>query len=416
VHRRNYHHSKVLIVLWVFLAVLGLTSCGREAPSFAPGDVTVTSSPAGAGVFIDGTDTGQVTPFSFVGLDANLYNFSVQLPEFISTPTSLQVDLRPLDTINLEFTLSQTGLLITSEPAGATVFLDGTDSGHVTPATIAGLGAGPVEIALTLDTYLVTPASFTATVVADTVIAVPAETFAMRSQRTVILEGFGNINCGPCPQLTANLVAMADKPGFGLDRVIYLEFSVNWPNPADPLYLYNPVENSDRFTEYFVLGAPALYADGSGLPDALDAPAMEARVLAELEIDPGFRIDVTADFTNPSVPVTVTLLPAVGVDLTGSSLYVALYEDTIDFDARGLDPGTNGQTVFHHVFRDRVDTLPALGPLAANTPTSIDVTLARGDWAPENLVVVAIVQRDSDHAIIQAGSTDETAKAKGNPQ
>ena len=105
-HRCNYHHSKLLILPWVLVLGLGLASCGREAPTFGPGDVTVSSSSAGASIFIDGTDTGQITPYSFVGLEANLYNFSAQLPEFISTPTSLPVDLRPLDNISLEFEYS----------------------------------------------------------------------------------------------------------------------------------------------------------------------------------------------------------------------------------------------------------------------------------------------------------------------
>ncbi|MDX2474371.1 MAG: PEGA domain-containing protein [Candidatus Krumholzibacteria bacterium] len=399
----------------ILVIVAALASCGRVAPTFEPGNIAVTSAPAGAAIFLNGQDSGKITPFSFVGLDADLYEISVILPDFISTPTSIPVDLAPLDDITLDFALSQTGLSITSEPAGAAINIDGTDTGQVTPATIGGLSAGQVEIALSLDTYLISPAVFTADVTEGAVSTVPTETFTLRPQRTVILEGFANTNCGPCPQLTDNLVAMSNKPQFGPDRVLYLEFSVNWPNPADPLFLHNQSENTDRFTDYFVLGAPALYTNGVQLDDALDAPAMEASLLADLQTDPGFRVDVTADFTNPSIPVTVTLEPAANVDLTGTSLFVALYERVIDFDERGLTPGTNGQTVFHHVFRDRVGTPAALGLLTAGSPVVHNVTLARGDWPLENLVVVAFAQRDSDHAIIQAGSHGEEAESGGTP-
>jgi len=375
----------------------------------------VTSTPAGAGILVNGQDTGEITPFSLEGLDADLYDISVVLPDFIPSPTSIPVDLAPRDDVTLDFSLSQTGLSITSTPVGAAIIIDGTDTGQVTPATIGGLSPGQVEIALSLDTFLVSPAVFTADVTDGTVSTVPAETFTLRPQRTVILEGFANINCGPCPQLTDNLVAMSHKPQFGPDRVLYLEFSVSWPNPSDPLYLHNPGENTDRFTDYFVLGAPALYTNGVQLDDALDAPAMEASLLADLQIDPGFLIDVTADFTNPSIPVTVNLAPAANVDLTGASLFVALYERVIDFEERGLTPGTNGQTVFHHVFRDRVDTPVALGLLTAGTPVVHNVTLTRGDWPLDNLVVVAFAQRDSDHAIIQAGSHGEVAESGETP-
>ena len=142
---------------------------------------------------------------------------------------------------------------------------------------------------------------------------------------------------------------------------------------------------------------------------------MEDQLLADLQTDPGFRIDVTADFLNPAVPVEVTLVPDEAIDLAGHSLYIALYEKIVDFAERGLTPGTNGQTVFHHVFRDRVDTPPALGLLTAGTPVVHNVTLARGDWPLDNLVVIAFVQRDSDYAIIQAGSYGESAETGGTP-
>ena len=412
---RNRPYGKGFQTLGILVIVAALASCGRVAPTFEPGNITVTSTPEGAAIFLNGQDSGEITPFSFEGLDVDLYDISVILPDFISTPTNIPVDLAPLDDITLDFALSRTGLSITSEPAGAAVIIDGTDTGQVTPATIGSLSAGQVEIALSLDTFLISPAVFTAEVIEDSVLTVPTETFTLRPQRTVILEGFANVNCGPCPQLTDNLVVMSNKPQFGPDRVLYLEFSVNWPNTEDPLFKHNEVENTDRYTDYFVLGAPALYTNGVKLDDALDAPAMEASLLADLQTNPGFLVDVTADFTNPSIPVTVTLDPAANVDLTGTSLFVALYEKVIDFDERGLTPGTNGQTIFHHVFRDRVDIPAALGLLTAGTPEVHNVTLARGDWPLDNLVVVAFAQRDSDHAIIQAGSHGEAAESGGTP-
>lgn len=395
--------------------LLSLAACGRVAPTFAPGDITVTSTPPGAAIFIDGQDTGEITPHTFAGLEADLYNISVRLPDHVSTPGVVPVDLSPLDDVTLEFALSETGLLITSQPSGAAISINGNDTGEVTPATIAGLEAGPTDISLSLDTYVVSPASYTVDVIADSVLALPPETFSLRSQRTVVVEGFANTNCGPCPQLAANLLAMVAKPEFTPDRVLYLEFSVNWPNPVDPLFQYNPTENTDRFTEYLVLGAPSLYANGVKLPDALNASAMEDAVLADLQTDPGFLIDVTADFTSTQIPVTVTLDPARDQDLAGYSLFVALYEKVIDFDERGLPVGTNGQVVFHHVFRDRIDTPLALGILTNGTPQAHNLTLSRGDWPLDNLVVIAMVQHDTSHAIVQVGSYGETTETGGTP-
>ena len=411
-----------LLALVTLLGLAAVASCGREEPFFEPGRITVTSSPAGAAIFLDGRDTGEVTPHTFADLPRDRYSIRVALPDFVTTPDSLTVDLAPADDLALDFALSRTGLTITSQPAGAAILLDGADTGRVTPATIAGLDAGAVDVSLVLDTFVVTPAAYAVTVVADSVINLPGDTFSLRAQRTVILEGFANVNCAPCPQLTANLLAMTAQPGFGPDRVLFFEYSVNWPNPSDPLYLHNTIENSDRFTDYFVLGAPSLYVNGVKLADPLDVDALTDAVTTGLQTDPGFRLAVEADFSNPTVTAAITLDPAVDVDLTGLILFVALYENEIDFDERGLTPGTNGQTVFHHVFRDRVDAPPALGALTAGTPVVHNVTLVRGDWPLDNLVVVAFVQDAASHAVIQAGSTADAAKrgstasTGGNPR
>ncbi|MFT5782954.1 MAG: hypothetical protein ACI9JE_000271 [Candidatus Krumholzibacteriia bacterium] len=400
-------------LLLVTLAV-AIGACGREAPFTEPGSISVVSVPAGAQIFLNGADTGEVTPHTFTGLQPSAYRISVTLTGFTSTVPEFELNLEPLDARTVGFEFSQTGLEIFSPIAGAAIFLNGEDTGRVTPSTIVGLDAATYEVSLVFDTYLITPSEFSVDVTAGAIVNVPTETFAMRPQRTVLLEGFANIDCGPCPQLTANLVAFADRPEFSRDRVIYLEFSVSWPNSFDPLFLYNGPENSDRYTNYFVLGAPGLYVDGTKLADALDLPALETSVLAELNVDPQFVIDVSADFTNPTIPVTVDITPHADLDLAGHVLYVALYEEVIDFTERGITPGSNGQVVFHHVFRDRVDVPPEVGMLQKDVKRTFDMDLVRGNWELDNLVVVAFVQRSSDLEVLQAGSFSETAKAGGN--
>lgn len=405
--------NNTLRTIAILSLAFALSSCGREAPFSEPGTISVVSDPSGAQIFLNGADTGEITPHTFTGLQPSAYLITVALAGFIPVVPEVKVNLGPLDDQTVAFQFSQTGLEVTSPVAGATIFLDGVDTGLVTPATIVGLEAATYQVALVLDTYLVSPPELEIEVIAGEVVTLPPASFAMRPQRTVILEGFANIDCGPCPQLTANLVAFAEQPEFSRERVIYIEFSVGWPNLVDPLYLFNATENSDRFTDYGVFAAPDLYTDGVGLSDALDLPALEASVRTDLAVDPQFVIDVAADFTNPTVLVTVDLLPSADLDLTDHSLYVALYEDVIDFDQRGLTPGSNGQTVFHHVFRDRVDALPTIGLLQDGTTRTFNLNLARGNWELDNLVVIAFVQRDSDFAIIQAGSVAGTAKSEG---
>ena len=388
---------------WVMtcLVLVSLAGCGNEAPTYLPGDVVVTSTPAGAAVFLDGLDTGHVTPYTLVGLEPNRYVITVSLPEFVTEPPDTTIELRAAGRDSLAFTLSQTGLRITSAP-GARILIDGTDTGKTTPTAIAGLAPGTVTISLLKDTYHIFPGSYAATVVDKQIVDVPDNTFRARSRRTVMLEGFANVSCGPCPELTDNLLAMAAKPEFTADRVMFLEFSVSWPELGDPFYLANTAENAARYTRYFVLGAPDLYRDGVRLADPLAGPAMEDAVRSALLADPGVLVDVTADFATESVPVKVVLTPFRDLDLTGYSLFVAVFENFVD---TGTPPGLSGQTEFHHVFRDRVDTPPALGMLTTGNPVEFDVTVRRSGVAADNITAVAFIQHDTNHSILQAGST-----------
>jgi hypothetical protein len=325
------------------------------------------------------------------------------LAEWHADPDVIPVDLGPLDEALVRFTLFQTGLRVTSEPAGARILVDGVDTGRVTPAIVAGLDPGAVQVSLARDTWLCVPGSVPVTVVEGAVTEVPAGSLRLRSRRTVVLEGFSNVNCPPCPQLTANLLELTARDGYGPDRTLFLEFAVNWPNATDPLYLANSAENADRYTWYWVLGAPALYIDGAKQADPVALETTAATVAAQWNSDPGFLLDLSAaPAAGATVPVTVTLVPAVDVDLAGHVLFVALYEDVVTFPAA---PGTNGQSEFHHVFRDRVDAPPALGSLVAGQPAVFNVTLSRGAAAPDNVTVVAFVQRTADKVIRQAGST-----------
>jgi hypothetical protein len=136
-------------------------------------------------------------------------------------------------------------------------------------------------------------------------------------------------------------------------------------------------------------------------PESVDD--MKASVRAALQDDPGFLIDVEADFTNPAVTGTITLT-ALGsdVDLTGHTLYIALVQQEDEYE----------EEHYHWIFRDAQDTLPQLGNISAGTPAEYTIDLTRGDWDLDFLTVIAFVQNDSDKSILQAGSTEVDAPTK----
>lgn len=399
--RTHLNPLKIMILVVTATLAILLGSCGREAPTYAPGSIAVTSTPAGAAILLDGRDTGLVTPATLADLETGLYLVSVRLEDWQTDPEFLSLEVAPLDVLEAAFTLSQTGIRVAG-PAGARILVDGIDTGKTAPAFVS-VAPGTVALSLALDTYHVSPASVEVAVADGQIVEMAEDAFTIRSRRTVVLEGFSNVSCPPCPELTANLVAMTAKPGFGPDRVLFIEFAVSWPELTDPFYLANPAENADRYTWYQVFGAPDLYENGIQLADALNAPAMEAAVATALETDPGFLIDVDADLSGATVPVGVTLTATEGpVDLAGTSLFVGLYEKVVTIEPA---PGLNGQTEFHHVFRDRADSHAQPGPIDPGTPTVITASVNRGGIDPDNIVIIAFVQRDSDKVILQGGST-----------
>lgn len=394
------------------VALLG-SGCGREAPVFQTGSIAVSSEPDGAAIFLDGQDTGLVTPDTLTALEPGTYNVSVALEGYLASPDMQTAVVSPLRTSSLApFALSQTSLLVTSVPGGATVYIDGQDTGLTTPATVVGVPAGSVEVSLVLDGYLVSPTSYTVDVTEGQANEVPGGTFALRSLHTVLFEGFSNVSCQGCPDMAANMEAAMHREGFGLDRVLYVKYSMSWPSATDPHYTHNTAENNARMNYYLddlISGIPVLTMEGvkvtgnaaNATPDSTEIGAFAA---SALESDPGFLLDVSADFSGASVPVNVTVTALDDVALAGKTLAVVLIQTLIEYQEA---PGSEGETEFHNVFRDRADQVDALTDLTAGQTQTITTNVLRDNaWDISTMQVIAFVQDDTDKTILQAGSTD----------
>jgi hypothetical protein len=231
--------------------------------------------------------------------------------------------------------------------------------------------------------------------------------------KTVLLEEISNVACIGCPLMAARLHALMTTPGYGPDNVVLIMYAANWPFPADPHYLANIPDNDARYAYYGFTSLPVLYVEGERLGVAGSVPdAAEIRdaVDAELAEDVTFRIDVTADLTDYTVPVQVVLTAVESTDLTGHVLRVALVEEEIVYD-----PQPDGWTddVFHWVMRDvavATDDVGVIGPGA----TTYQAEVVRQDgFDLAMLHVIAFVQNDGDKSVVQAGSNiPVTARAR----
>jgi len=109
-----------------------------QPPIVVPGQLTINSTPEGARVQVDGrNDPSWVTPFNLTGLAPGQHTVSISRPGY--TPENRTIDVASGSKSFLVVQLAQlaAAVSVASEPAGAAVFIDGKDTGRVTPAQIS---------------------------------------------------------------------------------------------------------------------------------------------------------------------------------------------------------------------------------------------------------------------------------------
>jgi len=109
--------------------------------------VSVDSNPRGAEVFIDGFRTGFSTPYSFSNISDGHHKIMVTKPGYLpqERTISLLYTPAPISITNVNFILEEypNGFLrVQSDPAGATITLDGLNTGELTPFLFSSLPVG----------------------------------------------------------------------------------------------------------------------------------------------------------------------------------------------------------------------------------------------------------------------------------
>lgn len=120
------------------------------------GSVEVTSTPSGARVYIDGTNTNRVTPAAVSNLTVGSHSYKLTLSGYRDATGNFSIiagQTTPIDAI-LEVILPTTGTLeISSNPPNARIYVDGLDTQRITPATVPNLSEGTHTYKLILSGY-----------------------------------------------------------------------------------------------------------------------------------------------------------------------------------------------------------------------------------------------------------------------
>jgi serine/threonine-protein kinase len=103
-----------------------------------PGQMAVDSTPQGAQVQIDGkTDPSWITPFTLPSLDAGQHTVTITKPGYAADTRAVEVNSGAKSFVVTHLTQLTATLSVTSTPPGANVYIDGKDTGKLTPAQVS---------------------------------------------------------------------------------------------------------------------------------------------------------------------------------------------------------------------------------------------------------------------------------------
>ncbi len=102
-----------------------------------PGQLTINSTPEGAEVHIDGrSDPGWVTPFNLPGLVPGQHSVTITRAGYSTESRTIDVASGSKSFLVVQLAQVTAMIAASTEPAGAQLFIDGRDTGRVTPAQI----------------------------------------------------------------------------------------------------------------------------------------------------------------------------------------------------------------------------------------------------------------------------------------
>lgn len=117
------------------------------------GCIEVTSTPEGATIFLDGEESGLVTPATLDDIPAGEHVVTLKLENYADASTPITVVEGQTATVYLSLTTYTGNLTVTSTPEGAAIFIDGADAGETTDTTLEGIAVGEHTVTLKKEGY-----------------------------------------------------------------------------------------------------------------------------------------------------------------------------------------------------------------------------------------------------------------------
>ncbi len=225
--------------------------------------------------------------------------------------------------------------------------------------------------------------------------------YTQTTTRAVFFEGFTSSTCPPCATQNPYMASYLAQKG---DSVISVKYHVGWPSPGnDPMYLANTVQNYDRRYYYGVNSVPYTRVDGLAFTQNYSNHAgLNALVYPRLAIPTPISISIVDQrIPGDSIKSTITVTNLSTLPAGSYFVRVMALENRIIYST---PPGTNGESIFPHVFRRSYPTSQGTThPLAAGTYTYIITYKIESAWVGNNMHTLAFVQEDNSKEIYNVG-------------
>ncbi|HEY7096558.1 MAG TPA: serine/threonine-protein kinase [Terriglobales bacterium] len=125
------------------------------APAIVPGQITVNSTPEGAQIHIDGQADGSwITPFNVTGIAPGQHTITVSKAGFASENRTIDVGSGSKSVLVVQLAALTASVSLAGDPVGASIIIDGKDTGKTTPAQLSVEKPGNHTITLKKQGYL----------------------------------------------------------------------------------------------------------------------------------------------------------------------------------------------------------------------------------------------------------------------
>jgi ligand-binding sensor domain-containing protein len=145
----------IRILITSFLIILTQSSCVKEL-SISPeeakpvnGMLYIDSNPQGAEIYLDGKNTGDITPDTIFWLQEKTYQIVLKKTLFKDTTTYLKVTADQVTSRFFDYTTNPNmrgSFYLESNPSNADIFIGDSATGQRTPGTVSNLYPGEYEI------------------------------------------------------------------------------------------------------------------------------------------------------------------------------------------------------------------------------------------------------------------------------